>query len=281
MGPTGSRPNGLEIEVHGEKPVDWFPDPDFWITTKLFTTTDSDGVMDWDAESDFDTSFLADLLIGAVTGIVAIFSGPAAVIVLVSLEIAKEIAEEVVAELIVEPLAQNRVDATLLDVAPNRLTIFRQRWDPLYETQHQIGLRPGGVLVNDHGLALWGKARLTRARSPKGGVVIREAERDDEGRATALRYLVPDLEPFRELPDTTAAGTDRGTFELLDRPEEPPLVEVTVEDAIQRIADGMLRGAHPYEVQRVEMDGGVVTNLLVISQQELDGTRERTRRRSR
>ncbi len=50
--------------------------------------------MDWGADSDFETSFLADLLIGAVTGIVAIFSGPAAVIVLVSLEVANEVAEE-------------------------------------------------------------------------------------------------------------------------------------------------------------------------------------------
>jgi len=273
MGPTALPPNGLEIEVHGEKPVDWFPDPDFWLTTKLSTTTDADGVMDWDAESEFDTSLLADLLIGAVAGIVAIFSGPAAVIVLVSLEVAKEVAEEVVAELVVEPLAQKRVDAMLLDVAPNRLTIFRRRWDPLYETQHQIGLRPGGVLVNDHGLALWGKAALTRARAPKGGVVIREAARDDEGRATALRYRVPDLDAVRELLVTAAAGTDRGTFQVLDPPEEPLLVEVTVDDAIQRIADGLLRGAHPYEVQRVEMDGGVVTNLLVVSQQELDTTR--------
>ena len=272
MGPTALATNGLEIEVHGEKPVDWFPDPDFWLTTKLFTTTDGAGVMDWDAESDFDTSLLADLLIGAVAGIVAIFSGPAAVIVLVSLEVAKEIAEEVVAEVIVEPLAQKRVDAMLLDVAPNRLTIFRRRWDPLYETQHQIGLRPGGVLVNDHGLALWGKAVLTRARAPKGGVVIREAARDDAGRATALRYRVPDLDEVRELLLTAAAATDRGTFEVIDSPEEL-LVEVTVEDAIQRIADGLLRGAHPYVVQRVEMDGGVVANLLVISQQELDGTR--------
>ncbi len=116
--------------MHGEKRLDWFPDPDFWLTTKLFTTTDGDGVMDWDAESDFDTSLLADLLIGAVAGIVAIVSGPAAVIVLVSLEIAKEVAEEVIAEVVVEPLAQKRVDAMLLDVAPNRLTIFRRRWDP-------------------------------------------------------------------------------------------------------------------------------------------------------
>ena len=273
MGPTALPPNGLEIEVHGEKPVDWFPDPDFWLTTKLFTTTDGDGVMDWDAESTFDTSFLADLLIGAVTGIVAIFSGPAAVVVLVSLEIAKEIAEEVVAELVVEPLAQKRVDAMLLDVAPNRLTMFRRRWDPLYETQHQIGLRPGGVLVNDHGLALWGKAVLTRARSPKGGVVIREAAHDDEGRATALRYRVPDLDAVRELLTAAVVGTDRGTFEVLDRPDEPLLVEVAVDDAIQRIAEGLLRGAHPYVVQRVETVGGVVTNLLVISQQEFDGTR--------
>ncbi len=60
---------------------------------------------------------------------------------------------------------------------------------------------------------------------------------------------------------------------MLDRPAEPLLVEVTVDDAIQRIADGLLRAAHPYVVQRVAMDGGVVTNLLVISEQELDATR--------
>lgn len=48
-----------------------------------------------------------------------------------------------------------RVDASLLDVAPNPLTMLRRRWDPFYVIHHQIGLRPGGTLITSNGIALW------------------------------------------------------------------------------------------------------------------------------
>ena len=38
----------------------------------------------------------------------------------------------------IEDKAEKRLDSTLLDVAPNRFTLLSNRWDPFYETDHQV-----------------------------------------------------------------------------------------------------------------------------------------------
>jgi hypothetical protein len=221
---------------------------------------------------------LAHIVIGIVSLVLVPFIGPWALAVFTALELALYAAQKIVDE-VYDDNAEQRADSTLLDLRPNRFTFIRRRWDPLFETQHQIGLRPGGVLVTDMGLSIWGTAALTRAVTPVRSAVIVEAVTDAEGKATSLRYRVPDVADHRELLDLQTVAALRRHFEQHDAVGEPDVFTIPVSatltspGALERVKVGEVRGLHSYVARAVEIDGNQIERLLVINKAEHDVVR--------
>jgi hypothetical protein len=256
----------LRIKVHGE--IDFSViDPDFELIIDLFPEEDEEGVLKWGSGMTVEAGLFAHIVLGAAAVALAPLTGGWSLAVWAGVEIAAGI----IIEEIVEDRAQAKVDAAMLDISPTRLTILRRRWDPFYTTHHQLGLRKGGFVANEHGLALWGNAVLTKTPALVGDVVIREAERDEDGLATALRYRV-DLDPAH--PDLTAKtlAADRAAFVQHNPVGDPTLFQLGVDDAVARVGEKRLLGKHPYLVERVEMDEDAqyetIKSLLCISERE-------------
>lgn len=265
--PALFNPNQLQVSVEGEYEINNLPDPNFTVHIFVRESLDADGIMDWASDAEVEASILADILLGVIALATVPLFGPYSVLVFMALEAGKYITEKVIAEVYVEEKADKKVDAALLDVAPNRLTIARRRWDPLFTTNHQIGLRPGEALINAQGLALWGKTAITRATEPAKGVIIREAIRDADGKTTHLVYRVRGLVGAEYL-GALAPGMHRGSTTQPD-PADPDLFQISVPDAVARVLASEIDGSEIYEVQGIEFREGKVENMLVLSRREI------------
>ena len=260
--------NQLRVSVEGEYEINNLPDPNFTVHIFVYEALDAEGIMSWASDVEVDASILADILLGVIALATVPLLGPYSVLVFAALETAKYITEAALAEWVVEEKTDKKVDTVLLDIAPNRFTIVRRRWDPFFTTNHQMGLRPGVTLINTQGLALWGTAALTRATDPAKSIVIREAVRDADGNATHLIYRVEGLEGSEYL-EAVAPGMHRGPFTQPDPDNQPQLFQLAVDHAVARVAARELDGSETYEVQAIEFQGGEVVNLLVISSREI------------
>jgi hypothetical protein len=272
-GPVQSIPQ-LKVSVEGEYELSYLPDPNFKVHIFVFEAVDADGIMSWTSDADVQASVLADIIFGVIALATVPIFGPYSLLVFIGLEAGKYITEKLLAEYLVEERTDKKVDAALLDVAPNRFTIVSRRWDPFFTTQHQIGLRPGATLITGQGLALWGTAALTRALDPAKSIVIREAVRDTQGKATDLIYRVQGLAGSKYL-EADAPGMHRGPSTQPDPNAHPELFQLAVDDAIARIEAKELDGSMEYEVQAVEYIGNEVENMLVLSTREIKEQRNR------
>jgi len=265
--------NQLKVSVEGEYELNNLPDPNFTGHIFVFEAVDADGIMSWTSDADVEASVLADILFGVIALATVPIFGPYSLLVFIGLEAGKYITEKLLAEYLVEERTDKKVHAALLDVAPNRFTIVSRRWDPFFTTKHQIGLRPGATLITGQGLALWGTAALTRALDPAKSILIREAVRDTEGKATDLIYRVQGLAGSEYL-EAIAPGMHRGPSTQPD-PNNPELFQLSVDDAIARIESKELDGSMEYEVQAVEYIENEVANMLVLSTREIKEQRNR------
>ena len=272
--PPPPSPGGyLTAVVHGDYSIDYFPDPDYRLYAYLFGDTDDEGVLSWGSDSDFEAGILADIIFGVISLALIPLLGPWSLAVFTALELAKYGTDKIVSAAVIDDKVQDRVDAGLMDVAPNRFTVVRRRWDPFFETHHQLGLRPGEIDVNDLGIVITGPAVLTRQSKVVRGSVIREAVRDDTGVLVGLGYRVAAVDDFLELAGVDAPGTDRGARLPDGSTVDPDLVAISVDDAITRAHAGQLERDIEQHVVRVEMEGNKVTGLLLLSVRELDGIR--------
>lgn len=271
-----NRADRLRMRIKAEVEVDNWPDPDITLIIDAFSGDDDEGVMTWNSASEaHDSSILHDALLAGIAAALIPLVGPgAALAIFTGLEIGKHVAEGLISDHYIGDRVERRLDATLLDIAPNRLTLLRRRWDPFYETQHQIGLRRGETMINADGVAFTGRAVLTRATKAIAGVVIRDSEHDGDAFPTALRYRVADIEPFRDQLAARAPAADRLAFLELQADVEPNLFQVGVDDAIVRIGSDRLLGTHPYLVEAIEVRANSISRLLVVSQRESDEQRD-------
>jgi hypothetical protein len=277
-GPVVNSTSSLKIEVEIEIQVDWLPDPNIELNLFLSQSLDNDGIMDWTTDLETQAGLLAHIVIGLVSLALIPVIGPWALAVFTGLELALYAAQKIV-DHVYDDKAERREDRTLLDMRPNRFTFIRRRWDPLFETQHQIGLRPGEALVTNLGMSIWGDAALTRAVKPVRNAVIVEAVTDADGKATALRYRVPDAADHSDLFELHHVATLRRHFEQHDQVNEPDVFTIPVSatltspGALERVVVGEVRGLHPYVARAVEIDGNQIERLLVINRAEHDEVR--------
>lgn len=263
--------NRLHVEIEKEYTDTSLPwDPNVTAHVYVFGATDDEGVMTFDSSLSIETGVLASI-VGFVLGFaLAPITGGWSLLILVGvygLQLALAIAAA-----IKDDQAEQKLDAALLDIAPNRFTYVRRRWDPFFATHHQIGLRPGATLVTGSGMAIYGTPVLTRAIEAARFVVIREARRDADGAATGLIYQVDGLDAalFTEPP---APAAFRRPFTQPDPVGAPQLFELTVADAAERVTHRELVAEMPYLVQKIQVIDGVIVNLLLISKREHDAVR--------
>ncbi len=82
-------------------------------------------MLGWDSDSAIDAGLLADIVLGVVSLAFVAAPRPHAFILFMALELAKEGTEAIVAAAVIDENVQDRVDAGVLDVAPNRFTVVR------------------------------------------------------------------------------------------------------------------------------------------------------------
>ena len=267
--------NRLFVDVHGEFFVDIFdswdiiPDPDFHFTFTI-TPNLSNGLLDWDVESDLDVDLFGELLIAFVFS--ALFFGLGATGVLALIVLA-------VQELIVEPIAKSEVgdradeafDANFLDAIPHRLTVERRRWDPFYYTLHQVvALIDDQVQINDDGIAFSGTAILDKEPEPVSHVVIRDEDRNLEDDLAGLWYRVYDFNPAARDSNFEMLGTDRRAYAPVENDVEPNLYRLTLNQVRDRLVSKRVRESIGYVPKRVFIREGQIRLLLCISETELN-----------
>ncbi len=269
--------NSLKIHVNTEKEIGHFVDPDMevYITLKPVVT---DGIVSWEVDAGISgllislTMLLSMLL---ASGIALIF-GPAAWVYLLvnagflALETGGLIALN---ELYVEGIADEQVrDANVLETIPHHLTIANKRWDPLYNTLHQVVASVVQMEIKSQGIFMLGKEiRLGVDFQPATDAEPRSVTKDADGKITAIQYTLPGLENLESL-NTELATANREPYLNVYQPTgmSTYFVDLSIEQIEDRIEKKKIITAIPYIAYRVAMDGGQIDKLQLVSNQELN-----------
>lgn len=272
--------NTLKIDVEGEYEVDNFFDPNVHLVLNMTPSTTGQGTLTWKANADFHASlaleiigFVALAALFALTGGLAGFTlGGAIAFGIIGGSLADLIGREIV-DAIYSGRVEKKADAALPDVVTGRVEVAQRRWDPFYTTHHQVALRPDGALVNEHGVALWGRAVIDRETRPAAHVVVRDKKVQGLSPPTHLRYRILDEADFREDFSAVAPGTDRRSFEQHDPVAEPMLFQLGIGEIEERLAEGRIIPDLAYIAKRIDMRDHQVHSILAISQREINETR--------
>jgi hypothetical protein len=266
------RPTGrLLIDVHGEYTLEILPDPDFHLLIFLEPVIEN-GLLRWDVEVKVDVGIFGSLLsIVAIVAATVLSAGAGLTLFLILL--AADLIIDAVATAIAADRADSLGDATFLDALPHRLTVARRRWDPLYETEHQVVALLDAFTVNRAGLAFDGGAVLDKEPAPIAHVVIRNEQRGRAEEVSGLEYRVRDLGAIAPDLAAVAPGTDRLPFAPVGASPEADLVALTLDQIADRIAGGRL--VHPilYVPRKVHLVDHTIRQLLVASSREVDEQR--------
>jgi hypothetical protein len=267
--------NQLVIDVHGEY-TDALGDPDFHLNI-IFSPEIDNGLVEWDIDVDIDLGLLATLLlVAAGIGLTLLF-GPGLGLGS-TLLVGTMLGVAVLKELIVEPLAAKIVEdrigddegqASILDALPFRVPAALRRWDPFYNTEHQLVSLLDEVVVDNFGIA-FAATSLTLGKEPEpiDHVVIRDEERSAQGTVSAFRYRVRDFVQVTGDLESNGPGLDRMAFARADPVGEPTLVSLTDEQIEERIGQNRLRAPITYTAERIHLVDNQIEQLLCLSRVE-------------
>lgn len=282
-GPMPSSPssNTLRIDVTLEYEIDNFFDPDAHLVIELTPVTNDQGVLVWNANVDFHASLLLELI--GLLVLASLFTGIGGI---VGLSLAAAIAGGFIAGSLVDALGhfivdevysgrvEAKVNAGIPDVVSGRVEVAQRRWDPFYTTHHQVAMRPEGVVINNAGVALWGKAVVDKRIEPLVSAVIRDKQVQSPSPPTHLRYRIADADEVRDDFTSVAPGTDRREFAQHDPAGEPTLFQLGIEQIVARIAEGRILADLAYIAKRVDVRQHQAHGILTISNRELNEQRD-------
>jgi hypothetical protein len=282
-GPDGQAvpAGGLTIDIHGEYTDSTF-DPDFHFLVFLRPRIE-DGLLGWDVDTAFESGpagVVAALLGGVILGVLTLnLAAGAGAFVAIMLEL-QLVVEPLLARMLADEVGSD--DLSFLDALPHRITAATRRWDPLYETRHQVVGLLDDVRIDFDGIAFEGRrAILGKEPRPVRGGILRDEERDAAGAVTHLRYRVTDFAEHEADYEALAPGTDRRSFRRADPAAEPTLVSLTLEQIDERSvpdrADAPGRVLAPVALvpRRVHTPRGQIDHILCISRREIGEERSR------
>jgi hypothetical protein len=266
--PLGGIPTGrLLIDVSGEHTVG------FHLLITLRPVIDN-GLLTWDIDASVDVGIL-----GSVLGILAIVAGtillgPGVGITLFTLLLGADLIVDAVASAAAADRADELADASFLDALPHRVVVATRRWDPLYDTHHQVVGLLDRFDITLLGLAFDGTAVLGKEPAPAADAVIRDEERDDTNAVTGLHYRVPNLAAIAPDLAAVAPGTDRLPFTEVDPTadarNEPNLIALTIDQVQDRIHSQRIIAPILYIPERIHVEDKTIRQLLVLSKREID-----------
>ncbi len=198
-GPGGGTPtftNVLVIDVHGEYEIENFFDPDFHFLIRL-VPIQNDGLLDFDLDFDLQLSALGQIIVFFLETVITVILPKLGLSLLFAtiliIKIIEKVGEDAAAGVI-----QSELDKTsFLDTLPNKLTVEKRRWDPLYFTTHRVEAAVDDLVVNNSGFAFSANDLFIGKKfEPLADMVTRAPTRDDAGAINGLLYRAKDLQPF-------------------------------------------------------------------------------------
>jgi WD40 repeat protein len=263
----------LNIDVHGEY-TDFAGDPDFHLNMFLKPKIE-EGLVDWDFDVSVNLGLLATLFLVAVGTVLTLLFAPGLAwgsTFLVGALVGSAVLKESIAEPLAARLVQDRIDedsqASFLDALPFRVPATKRRWDPFYETVHEVVVVVDKVVIDSLGIAFEGTAaKLGKRPQPVNHVVIREEERDADARVSALRYRVSDFDNVSADLGAIGPGRDSMDFSRVDG-EAEPLLSLTNAQISERIETGRLFAPIIYTPERIHLVDNQIDQLLCLSAKE-------------
>jgi hypothetical protein len=280
--------NVLVIDVHGEYAIENFFDPDFHFLIRL-VPIQNDGLLDFDVDFDLQLSALGQIIVFFLETVITVVLPKLGLSLLIAtliiIKIIEKIGEDAAAGVI-----QSQLDKTsFLDTLPNKLTIEKRRWDPLYFTTHRVEAAVDDLAVNSSGFAFSANDLFIGKKfEPLDHMVIRAPTRDDAGVVNGLLYRAKDLQPFLDTDLTFIfPAVDRMPFVELLTPQgdiESFRVSLTIDQINDRLASENkgVKDKHLEKIQylpkKVHVIKHQIYKMLAVSLMEITEIEQITRR---
>jgi hypothetical protein len=289
-GPGGTRifTNVLVIDVHGEYAIEDFFDPDFHFLIRL-VPIQNNGLLDFDLDFDLQLSALGQIIVFFLETVITVLLPKLGLSLLFAtiliIKIIEKVGEDAAAGVI-----QSQLDKTsFLDTLPNKLTVEKRRWDPLYFTTHRVEAAVDDLAVNDSGFAFSANDLFVGKKfEPLADMVIRAPTRDDEGAVNGLLYRAKDLRPFLDTDlKFIFPAVDRMPFADLLTPQgdiESFRVSLTIDQIKDRLASENkgVKDKHLEKIQylpkKVHVIKHQIYKMLAVSLTEIVEIEQLTRR---
>jgi hypothetical protein len=289
-GPGGTRifTNVLVIDVHGEYAIEDFFDPDFHFLIRL-VPIQNNGLLDFDLDFDLQLSALGQIIVFFLETVITVLLPKLGLSLLFAtiliIKIIEKVGEDAAAGVI-----QSQLDKTsFLDTLPNKLTVEKRRWDPLYFTTHRVEAAVDDLAVNDSGFAFSANDLFVGKKfEPLADMVIRAPNRDDEGAVNGLLYRGKDLRPFLDTDlKFIFPAVDRMPFADLLSPQgdiESFRVSLTIDQIKDRLASENkgVKDKHLEKIQclpkKVHVIKHQIYKMLAVSLTEITEIEQLTRR---
>ena len=279
--------NVLVIDVHGEYAIENFFDPDFHFLIRL-VPIQKNGLLDFDLDFDLQLSALGQIIVFFLETVITVLLPKLGLSLLFAtlliIKIIEKVGEDAAAGVI-----QSELDKTsFLDTLPNKLTVEKRRWDPLYFTTHRVEAAVDDLVVNNSGFAFSAKDLFIGKKfEPLPDMVIRAATRDEAGTVNGLLYRAKDLQPFLDTDlKFIFPAVDRMPFVELINPDggiESFRVSLTIDQINDRLAseDKGAKDKHLDKIQYVPKKVHVIKHqiykMLAVSLTEIAEIEQITR----
>ena len=249
---NGQLTSSLAVIIRGEYFVDNFFDPDFTFTLTLTPHFD-DGIVTWEYTTDLSSDLVA-ILSFVVFG----FLG------LIGYVIATEVADD---ELIDEE--QREQVTRFLQSLPTQVPMEFIRWDPFYETEHQVAARVDEWILNDNGIAFTGRAALAKMTRIVDHVVLRTEIRNPQFEVIRLDYRVRDHARHTATLDQTRVFSATDRMDFLQSENEPTLFGLTAEQVVERKPNKKIVAPQELLPKKVHLDDHKIFRMLCITPREV------------
>lgn len=276
--------NGLRIQIEGEvtDPID-LTNTDVTMTVDLRPFRADDGTLAWSTDFNVDIDATFEFTTIWAAGLLFILFGPAAALYFMGAVFLVDLGVGIGIGIAKEGKVEQKANATLADVIPDRLTISTRRSDPFYATLHQVVTKPSQAEFNAVGFRMCGKAFIGRELVPPINTVIRDVDRDADGQIVALRYEINDFEKVIEESQTVAPGTSQRDFDL------PPVHEMnlwplTLDQFRARLNDPegpLVLSRIPYFQACVFVRDNQIDGILCLSGPEVEALQDQIRDETR
>jgi hypothetical protein len=280
--PGSSLPTGrLKVNVDATY-TDSTPDVGFSVQMFFLPKRDSEGIVDMQSEMDIDFGLLATLLfLAAGLAVLFVYLAPFGIafwLIAGSMAtlVGQGIAEHVVSKKLAESVDEES-QATVVDAMPFRLPAATRRWDPFYDTAHQIVAKlEENMVIDRKGIAFEGSGLVLDKQPQIRDDILPVDETRDASGVTAIRYEVPDFARFaRDILEAKGPGVDRLGFERHDPVNRPNVFTLTTAEILDRKAQKRVLAPIVLDARRIFLDGGQIDQLLCCT------WRVRTRERNR